>query len=481
VSDPGWARVASLRTPEAFRRHLESGAIPLEFDDTLVPPGHSPLARPLEADGLQAGNRFCILPMEGWDGTPGGEPTELTERRWRHFGASGAKLVWGGEAAAVREDGRANPAQLMITDRTWSAIARLRERLVAAHVERHGRNAADDLVVGLQLTHSGRYCRPSAHDRPEPLCAFAHPLLDRRFPNGVKVVTDEELDRLVDDYVLAARLARRAGFQFVDVKHCHGYLGHELLAARTRPGRYGGSLEGRTRFVRSIVQGIRADAPGLRIGVRFSAFDTVPYRRGESGVGVPESGVEAGMPGFGLLRDDDLDAALDDARDLLRVLRSLEVRWVCVSAGSPYYNPHVQRPALFPPIDGYLPPEDPLAGVARQIRATARLKAEFPEFVFVGSAYSYLQEWLPHVAQRVVREGGADFVGLGRMVLAYPELPADVLAGRPLDRRRLCRTFSDCTTAPRKGLVSGCYPLDRFYAARPEALRLKAVKAALRA
>jgi 2,4-dienoyl-CoA reductase-like NADH-dependent reductase (Old Yellow Enzyme family) len=459
---------------------LKAGAIPLEFDDTLAPPGESPLARPLEADGLRAGNRFCILPMEGWDGTSGGEPTELTERRWRHFGASGAKLVWGGEAAAVREDGRGNPAQLMITERTWGAIARLREKLVATHVERHGRDAADDLVVGLQLTHSGRYCRPNAHDRPEPLAAVAHPLLDRRFPGGVRVVTDEELDRLVEDYVRAARLAQRGGFQFVDVKHCHGYLGHELLAARTRPGRYGGSLENRTRFLRSIVEGVRAEAPGLRIGVRFSAFDTVPYCRDESGRGVPEEAPETGMPGFGLLRNDDLDAALDDARELLRALQALAVRWVCLTAGSPYYNPHIQRPALFPPIDGYSPPEDPLAGVARQIQATARLKAEFPDLVLVGSGYSYLQEWLPHVAQRVVREGGADFVGLGRMVLAYPELPADVLAGRPLDRRRLCRTFSDCTTAPRKGLVSGCYPLDRFYTARPEAMQLKAVKAALR-
>ncbi len=84
------------------------------------------------------------------------------------------------------------------------------------------------------------------------------------------------------------------------------------------------------------------------------------------------------------------------------------------------------------------------------------------------------------MAQRVVADGRADFVGLGRMVLSYPELPADVLAGRPLDRKRVCRTFSDCTTAPRKGLLSGCYPLDAFYAGRPEAAELKAVKAALR-
>jgi 2,4-dienoyl-CoA reductase-like NADH-dependent reductase (Old Yellow Enzyme family) len=264
------------------------------------------------------------------------------------------------------------------------------------------------------------------------------------------------------------------------VKHCHGYLGHELLAGHERPGRYGGSLENRTRFLRTVVEGIRAEAPDLRVGVRFSAFDTVPFRKGASGRGEPERADEGYASAFGLLRDERLDEALCESRDLLRVLRDLGVRWTCVSAGSPYYNPHVQRPALFPPSDGYLPPEDPLAGVARQIRATALLKRDFPDMVLVGSAYSYLQEWLPNVGQRVVRQGEADLVGLGRMVLSYPEMPADVLAGRPLARRRICRTFSDCTTAPRKGLPSGCYPLDPFYAGRPEAARLKAIKEALR-
>jgi 2,4-dienoyl-CoA reductase-like NADH-dependent reductase (Old Yellow Enzyme family) len=166
---------------------------------------------------------------------------------------------------------------------------------------------------------------------------------------------------------------------------------------------------------------------------------------------------------------------------MLRLLDALDIRWVCLTAGSPYYNPHVQRPALFPPLDGYTPPEDPLRGVARQIEATARLKREFPRLAIVGSGYSYLQEWLPNVGQRVLREGGADFVGLGRMVLAYPDLPADVLEGRPLRRKSVCRTFSDCTTAPRSGLVSGCYPLDPFYTTYPEAEQLKKVKESLRA
>jgi 2,4-dienoyl-CoA reductase-like NADH-dependent reductase (Old Yellow Enzyme family) len=161
----------------------------------------------------------------------------------------------------------------------------------------------------------------------------------------------------------------------------------------------------------------------------------------------------------------------------MRVLDGRGVRWVCITAGSPYYNPHVQRPALFPPIDGYAPPEDPLRGVARQIRATAQLKAEFPRLIFVGSAYSYLQEWVPNVAQHNVRHGLTDFVGLGRMMLAYPNLPADVLSGRPLRRKSICRTFSDCTTGPRLGLVSGCYPLDDFYSSLPDAARLAEAKA----
>jgi NADPH2 dehydrogenase len=481
MADPGWARVATLKTSEAFRRHLDAAAIPLAFDDALLSPSGSPLARPLEADGLRAGNRFCILPMEGWDGTADGHPTELTRRRWQNFGLSGAKLVWGGEAAAVRHDGRANPCQLVIGDATWESLAGLRDALVAAHESSFGKGAANDLVVGLQVTHSGRYARPNAWDRPEPLVAFAHPVLDRRFPGGVRIMTDDELDRLAEDYVRAAVFAQRAGFQFVDVKHCHGYLGHEILAGHDRPGRYGGSLENRTRFLRTIVEGIRAEAPGLRVGVRFSAFDTVPFRKGESGRGEPERGDAGYTSAFGLLRGERLEDALAESRAFLRLLHGLGIRWACTSAGSPYYNPHLQRPALFPPSDGYLPPEDPLAGVARQVRATAILKRDFPDMVLVGSAYSYLQEWLPNVGQRVVREGEVDFVGLGRMVLSYPELPADVLAGRPLVRRKICRTFSDCTTAPRKGLPSGCYPLDPFYAARPEAERLKAVKEALRA
>jgi len=229
-----------------------------------------------------------------------------------------------------------------------------------------------------------------------------------------------------------------------------------------------------------VVEGIRAAAPSLEIGVRLGAFDTVPFRHGEHGPGAPEPCAGEYPYAFGADPSNALAARLDETLAFLSLVRELGIRLVCISAGSPYYTAHIQRPALFPPCDGYLPPEDPLVGVARQIGVTAALKEACPDMVFVGSAYTYLQEWLPHVAQRNVRTGKVDFVGLGRMMLPYPEFVRDVLAGRPLQTRALCRTFSDCTTAPRNGLVSGCFPLDPFYKSHPHAGRLSQIKSAAR-
>ena len=476
MSETRYPRVASLKTPESFRSHLTRSGIPLEFDDQLTSSPASPLAQSIDVDGVRVGNRFCVLPMEGWDGTRDGEPSELTRRRWRNFGRSGAKLIWGGEAVAVRHDGRANPQQLVLTPRTHSSMASLHDDLVTAHREAFGVNAADDLFVGLQLTHSGRFARPNEWHRAEPLAACANPVLDRRVAGGVRILDDDELHGIVQDFVAAAKLAASAGFRFLDIKQCHGYLGHELLGAMARPGRYGGALEQRFSFMRELIEGIREEAPSLVLGVRLSAFDLFPYRKDADGIGVPDDRPDGPVPGFGVMTGEDLDAALGDSRALLGALEKMGIRWVCITAGSPYYCPHIQRPAFFPPQDGYQPPEDPLRGVARQIEATARLKAAFPRMVFVGSAYSYLQEWLPNVGQNAVRRGLTDFVGLGRMVLSYPELPADVLAGRPLRRAAICRTFSDCTTGPRMGMVSGCYPLDPFYKARPEAAEILKVR-----
>jgi 2,4-dienoyl-CoA reductase-like NADH-dependent reductase (Old Yellow Enzyme family) len=470
-----WKRIAQLRTPDALRDHLARIGASIPFDEALEHGADSPLAQPCTVGGLTIGNRFAVLPMEGWDAEPDGQPTDLVRRRWQRFGASGAKLIFGCEAVAVRHDGRANPNQMVLNNATVVGIAGLRAELVRAHEARFGRT--DDLVIGLQLTHSGRFARPNDKKRLEPYILYRHPAVERRYPlpPDYPVMTDDDIDALIEDYLRAAALAQQAGFAFVDIKHCHGYLGHEFLSAVDRPGRYGGSFENRTRFLRTIAAGIRQRAPGLAIGVRLSAFDWLPFRPGADGTGEHESWTGHYPYAFG---GDGTGTGIDleEPHRFLALLETLDIRLVCLTAGSPYYNPHIQRPALFPPSDGYQPPEDPLHGVARQIAVTAELRRAHPGLFFVGSGYSYLQEWLPHVGQYAVRTGMVDAIGLGRMILSYPDLPADVLSGAPLQRKLICRTFSDCTTAPRNGMISGCYPLDPFYRQRPEAARLDTLK-----
>jgi len=472
-----YPRISTFKTADQFRSRLQELNLDLPFDESIDLQSNNPLAQPLNSACGPIGNRWCILPMEGWDGTTDGRPTDLTRRRWKNFGLSGARLIWGGEAVAVRPDGRANPNQLMINERTLPDLIELRTILEQAHVDSFG--STDGLLIGLQLTHSGRFARPNDKKRLEPQIAYRHPLLDPKFgiSGDEALLSDDDLKRLIEDFVVAAKLAARAGYTWADIKHCHGYLGHELLSGYDREGEFGGSFENRTRFLRDIAAGIRAEVPGLGIGVRISVFDFVPFQPGPSAsrTGVPAAGSSYryafGGDGTGLGID------YDEPQQFLELLKHLKIDLVCSTAGSPYYNPHIQRPALFPPSDGYQPPEDPLVGVVRQITATAELKRRVPGLIVVGSGYSYLQEWLPHVGQAIIRQGMADSIGLGRMVLSYPELPADVMSGREMARKKICRTFSDCTTAPRNGLVSGCYPLDPFYKAMPERDVLNALKA----
>jgi len=475
---PKFKRIAQLKTANDFRAYLKTIEADIPFDDILAEAGHSPSVKTFKLkSGKTIGNRFCILPMEGWDGTPDGRPSEYTKRRWKNFAISGAKLLWGCEAVAVRHDGRANPNQLLISEATLDEYKKLFDSINYDHRQKFGNT--DDLLIGFQLTHSGRFCKPNDQKKMEPQILYTHPLLNRKFglAEDYPIMTDDYIDKLIEDFVHATVLAQRAGFHFVDIKHCHGYLGHEFLSARARAGKYGGSFENRTRFLTSIVEGIKAEAPGMEIGVRLSAFDWVPFKPGEDQVGVPE---KFNGDNYTFAFGGDVSGLANDLTETYRflsLLQSLEIQLVCITGGSPYYNPHIQRPALFPPSDGYQPPEDPLVGVARQLQVTAALKKAYPDLAIVGSAYSYLQEWLPYVGQYALNNNMADFIGLGRMVLSYPEMPDDIMNGHPLKRDKLCRTFSDCTTAPRNGMISGCFPLDPFYKALPEAALLKEIKA----
>lgn len=497
MAEESFVKIGHLKDVPALRAHLASLNLDLPVDDQVISADQgSPMAAKLDlGSGFVVGNRWCIHPMEGWDGTPDGQPTEFTLRRWEHFGASGAKFIWGGEAFAVQTDARANPLQIGVIDddvnRAEKGAAALLDRLLAAHKSRFGNT--DDLFVGLQLTHSGRFCKPFSKTKLEPRIVYHHPLLDPRF--GIKpdddsvVISDDYIERIIDNYVRAAKLAQRVGYHFVDVKHCHGYLGHEFLSAFTRKGKFGGDFEGRTRYAREIIGRIQSEVPGMRIGVRLSAFDHPPFKPdparsspGKLGPGIPDD-YQKHLPyyyAFGCNPHNPLEIDLTEPAKFINMLVGMGVNLINVSACSPYYNPHFQRPAIFPPSDGYQPPEDPLVGVNRQIQATRQLKSLCPGAILFGTGYSYLQEYIPHVSQAVVRQGWVDSIGIGRLVLSYWDMLADTLEGNDVQTRRICRTFSDCTTAPRNGIVSGCYPLDPYYKDAPEAADLRNAKSDLK-
>src|SRR5215216_62183 len=148
VPQPLYTHVGGLRDVESFRRYLAELQINIPCDNQLISGRTSPLAQPIDIGGAKVGNRIAAQPMEGWDATAEGRPTELTFRRWQRFGASGAKLIWGCEAVAVRHDGRANPNQLTIGDHSPEDLSRLRQVLVEEHVRTTG--SADGLIIGLQ-------------------------------------------------------------------------------------------------------------------------------------------------------------------------------------------------------------------------------------------------------------------------------------------------------------------------------------------
>ncbi len=469
-------KVTEFKTPAAFADHLKEQEMGFALKETVPVGAASRLGETVPHLKGQIGNRWAVLPMEGWDCAADGTPSELTRRRWLRFAESGAKLLYGTEAAAVCHAGRSNTRQLWIADHTVDALTALVAEMRKVHAEKFG--TADDLLIGLQLTHSGRFAHPTDDRKLESRTAYAHPLLDKKFGNSAaNVVSDEEIEETVAHFIHAARLAYRAGFTFVDIKLAHGYLGHELLSAVERPGKYGGSFENRTRFFREIAEGIRREVPGLEISFRLSLFDMIPFEKGPDGVGRPmpwEGPYPYAFGGDGT----GFGADFSEPIELIRMAqRDFGVTLVCTTICSPYYLPHAQRPACYPVSDGYLPPEDPLLGVARQIRAVAEVKKACPGVKFVSSGLTYLQDYLPNVGEYLLENDLTDFVGIGRMVLSYPWMCADSLAGKPMDRRLICRTFGDCTSAPRNGMVSGCYPLDHFYKERPEGEVLRGIKA----
>ncbi len=429
----------------------------------------TPLAQSVDVGGRKVGNRLAIQPMEGCDGTLDGSPGELTYRRYERFGAGGAKLIWG-EAAAVDPAGRANTRQLVVAEDHAAALAKIVTITRAAHRAEWGDDS--DLLIGLQLTHSGRY------SVPRPILAQHDPLLDPRTvidkASGLKasgdtpLIADDDLDRLQDRYAEAAKLAFAIGFDFVDIKQCHRYLLNELLAAKTRRGRYGGPFENRSRFVLDLVQRIKSETPEGIVATRLNVFDGIPFEaNGLRAPGVPSAFTTPVLSAFGTSESNPFEADLSEPITLIRELRTRGLDMVNVTMGNPYASAHLVRPYEYPPIDGYLSPEHPLLGVDRHFRLTTSVQKAFPDLVVVGSGYSWLQAFAFQAGAANVADRSTTFFGLGRGSLSQPDFGRHVLRGEPLDGRRICRTFSYCTALMRSKdhplgqFPTGCPPFDK--------------------
>ncbi|MFT3880394.1 MAG: NADH:flavin oxidoreductase [Gemmatales bacterium] len=420
----------------------------------------SPLFQPITIGNFKLGNRLCIHPMEGCDATNDGYPGELTHRRYQRFGAGGAKLIWG-EAAAVLPEARANPRQLIASSAHQSELAQLVEITRQAHRQTFGTD--DDLLLGLQLTHSGRY------SFQQPLLGCRDPLLDVRLKPGAsfQLLSDDDLKRLEDAFVAAGHVAHQAGFQFVDIKQCHRYLLNELLSARNRPGPYGGSYENRTRLARNIIQRIRHEIPSLLIASRLNIFDGLPFHKHDEDKGRPDT---CSLPLQNYWGTDPEQPDRADLTEPLRWVAEMKSLGVCVvnlTMGNPYASPHYLRPFEYPPPDGYQTPEHPLLGVHRHLNLAAQIQLNQPDLPCIGSGYSWLQEHLFHVGASQVQQGKISLVGVGRGSLSQPDFARQLMEHGKLDRKRVCRTFSYCTALMRSKhnaegqFTTGCPPFDK--------------------
>ena len=449
----------SLEEIERCARDVGAGHVRFEHDPEKI---KAILARKVRVGEFTLGNSIAIHPMEGCDGTPDGRPDDLAWRRYRRFASGGAKLLWF-ETTAVCGDGRANTRQLWLRPETMPIFGRLLETTRREHAHCFG--AADDLLEVLQLAHSGRY------STPRRVIACHSPAVDRKtgVPPDYPVISDDELERLEDVYVEAARLAVDAGFRAVDIKATHGYLISELLSAKTRQGRYGGPLENRVRFLGNVIGKIRSLlGDRVMVAVRLGCFDGVPYATDPAtGAGIPVEYPRPYRYGFGVDENDPEREELTEVKQLIGWLAEWGVRLLNISLGIPYMNPHVGRPFEKPDEGNYEQPEHPLLGVDRYFRIAAELQQAFPHLPMVGTGYSWLQKYMLHAAAHNIESDNIRIFGAGRNALPYPDFAADALATGELDETRVCKTVTYCSYLMRRKkhplgqFPTGCVPYDK--------------------
>ena len=445
-----------LKSYEELDASLQQLGLTLPLSDDLFI-----LGKPLTFGGTKGckkeytlANRFVVQPMEGFDSEPDGAPSELCYRRYDRFAAGGASLIWF-EATAVRHEGRCNSQQLWLHEGTVNQFADLLEK--TRNIARQ--TCGHEIVSVLQLTHSGRYSKPTRGVKA-PIVAQHNEVLGApgRFeiPPDYPLITDDELDRLQDTFVEVAKLAARCGFEGVDIKACHGYLLNELLGARTRKGKYGGSYENRTRFIREIMTRVRDEVPEVFITSRMNAHDGVPY---PWGFGVKEGGAVS----VAARKSDGGDLQWDSSepKQLARDLVKIGTPMLNIAIGNPYYNPHYNRPYAKNIRGAVSFDENPLIGICRYVDIVREVQASQPDIPMIGAGMGWLRGLTPRVAAGIIATGAAQLYGQGRGSFAYPNAPNDIMSKGAMDEKKVCMACSGCTELMRAEMPTGCVVHDQ--------------------
>lgn len=382
-------------------------------------------------------NRIAIQPMEGCDGTYEGAIDELTHRRYLRFAKSGAGVIWF-EATAVVNEGRANPRQLFLNEKTLDSF----KKLIFEVRETAYKETKTEPVLIMQATHSGRYSKPNGV--PEPLIAYNKPIFEGDNPiSSDRILSDDYLKALEEKYAVSAKLAQEAGFDGVDIKCCHGYLMSELMGAYLRKGEYGGSYENRTRLYFNAFQNAKnAVSDDFIVTSRINVYDGFPYPYG-----------------FGVNEHDGLKP---DLTEPIKVIKTLKERFntelIDVTIGNPYVNPHVNRPYNVGP---YKSPEEPIKGVERMMKCVGEIQRSFPDMTVIGSAFSFMKDECANIAAGAVKSGVCKIAGFGRQAFAYPDFYRDIKEKGAMDERKCCLACGKCTELMRAVKVAGCVIKDK--------------------
>lgn len=390
------------------------------------------LKTPLKVGNVTFHNRMGIAPMEGADSLEDGSPSDYTIRRYVNEAIGGSALIWF-EAISIVPEGRSSKTQLLLTEENVESYKRMNEKIKEA-----GRKANGfEPYLIMQANHSGRYSNPD--NRPAPMIAYRHPQLEQyRAADDSCIVTDDYLKSLEESFGKAALLAKKAGFDAVDIKSCHGYLLAELLSAYDRPGQYGGNYENRTRLLKNGIKAAKVwEDENFQVTCRLGIYDGYEY---PWGFGVSE--------GSGLK---------PDLKEPIRLVKELYgncgIQMMNLTMGNPYATTHVTRPF---DMGKYEPEEHPFTGIGRMIAGIGEVKKAVPEMVIFGSAPTYLRQFADLYTAGAVEEGFCDGMLFGRMAFADPDYANEIIKNGRIDPKRVCMTCGKCGDLIHAHKPTGC-------------------------